>query len=169
MKQYSFLTVGLLVAFAYGHSTDADAAKRKKYNRNLKFSQCPWKGSATIEDMRGGTIIIANTKFKLKKPRHLFAFQSLLNLCNAESVIPLLSDWRQAQSLVTAKAAAGSAYAVSAGLRAALTDSDAERRAIAREAAEQAALFATEIIPLTADAKAKKQMFLAELMASSAP
>ena len=79
------------------------------------------------------------------------------------------SEIRPAGERFGRKAAAAAAYATSAGIRAAMTESAAERQSIAKEAAEKAALYAAELIPLTADAKAKKLVFQAEFMSTTNP
>jgi hypothetical protein len=161
------LALWLAVAFAYGNSNIAHAAKREKRNKDRNFVECPWQGLPTIENFAGNVIIVANTKFKFGKLKHLIAFQSLLSVCNASAVVPSFTAWRQAHQLVVVKVATSTAYAISAAARAMNAETDAERRAIAIDAAAKAARFAAELIPLTADAKAKKQMFLAEFMATS--
>ena len=157
-----------LMAGTFAVVQPADAARRK-FNKNLNFTSCPWQGAPSFEKIGGGVILVANTKFKIGRPKHVFAFRSLLTLCNADHVLPAFTAWQQAQALVTAKAAAAAAYASSAGIRAATTEDAAERQNIAKEAAEKAAQYAAELIPLTADAKAKKLVFQAEFMATSNP
>jgi len=91
----------------------------------------------------------------------------MLGVCNASAVIPSFSAWKQAQQVVIAKSAAATAYAMQAAAKAINAETDAERRAIFEDAAVTATQFATELVPLVTDAKAKKQMFLAEFMATS--
>ena len=168
MKNLKTVVLFGLLAFSFATVHPAEAARRK-FNKNLNFTSCPWQGAPTFEKIGGGVILVANTKFKIGKPKHIFAFHSLLNLCNAGHVIPTFTEWQQAQALVTAKVSAAAAYATSAGIRAAMTESAAERQSIAKDAAEKAALYAAELIPLTADAKAKKLVFQAEFMSTSNP
>ena len=144
------------------------AAKRDKV-KHLDLSTCPYSGLPPIEAFVGDNITIVGTRFNLTRMAHAGAFQQLLMVCNASAALTPYVEWKQARSLVVAKSAEAAAYAISTSAKALNAETDEEKQAIVKDAADAAARFAVELVPLVSNANAKKQLFQATFMASVAP
>jgi hypothetical protein len=160
------LATGALWAMA---SQEGDAHARPQKARKVDLSACPYSGLPPIEGFIGDNLTIAGVKFNLSRASDASQFQQLLTVCNATAALTPYIEWKQAHALVVAKSAQMTAYTVSATARAINAETDNEKRKIAAEAVDAAAQFTAELVPLTADAGAKKQVFQATLMGCIAP
>jgi len=127
---------------------------------------CPWNGMLRVEDTRGDSLTVDGVKYKLSRRSHMSAFQQTLQVCGAQQAISPLVDWRAARGQVAARSAAAAAVATSTTIRAMSTDDEWERQQIIEEGAERAAELGAEIAALSADARVKRQVFMATLHAS---
>ena len=135
--------------------------------QNLEFDSCPYDGFPTIESFEGNSIVVSGYKFNLIRINHMIAFQKMLSLCNASSVIPLYTDWKQAQGLVAAKTTEASLYAINAAKKIDEAKTEKEKEALKQDAMNKATQFANELVPLVATSKAKKEFFVMSYMTIS--
>ena len=163
----NLLIIMTLGIFAFGSS--ADAKRNRVKVQDVDFSTCPYSGLPPIDAFTDDNITISELKFNLTRAAHASAFQRMMASCNAQAALDPYIAWRQARAVVIAKSVEAVAYAATAATKAMNAETDEEREAIAREAAEVAARFALELTPLVADAKMKKQLFTTILSASVAP
>jgi hypothetical protein len=145
------------------------AEARPEKARRVDLSACPYTGLPPVESFIGDNLTIAGIRFNLSRASDATQLQQLLMVCNAAPALTPYVEWKQAHTMVVAKAAQMTAYAVSATARAINADTDKEKRQIAADAAEAAAQLTAELVPLTSDAGAKKQVFQATLMGCMAP
>lgn len=152
------------ILFSLGLFVSSDSFAKRQ---SLEFDECPYDGFPAIESFNGTSIVISEYKFNLARINHMIAFQKMLSLCNASSVVPLYMDWKQAQGLVIAKTAEASSYALDAALKVNAAETEEEMKAIQKDAAAKAIQFANELAPLVANAKLKKELFVSSYMVIS--
>lgn len=169
LRSYLAIATTSLCLFLLPTNAEARKDRSNKRTKNDSFETCPYSGPPMVDGMAGDNLAIANTTFKLSRTKHYIAFQQLLAMCNAQAAAGPLNEWKTARLIAAAKGAEAAAYAISATARALNAESEKEKQAIIADAAAVGARLAAELVPLTADAVAKKQMFLAAFMATSSP
>lgn len=128
---------------------------------------CPWSGAPSVENFSPNSVTISGVKYRVGGGKDMLYFTNVLRVCKAESAVPALAAWQQAQNAVEAQGALMAAAAVSWGAKIAQAQTEKERNELIAAAAAEETAAGVVLKQLADAAAAQRDNFMLMLAASN--